>query len=259
MYVCGPTVYGDAHLGHGRFLLVFDVIRRYLEWSGLDVTFVSNVTDIEDKIINRANADGVSADEIVKKYEAQWWDLVERLGCEKPDNVPHATAYVEQMVAYIGELIDRGRAYQTPDGVYFSVASLEGYGLLARQSLESMRVGGGDRTIVGEDHKRHPADFALWKKAKPDEPAWDSPWEAGRPGWHIECTVMALDLLGEGFDLHGGGIDLAFPASRERARPSGRRRPQVRAPLAAQRDGDGRGRRGDAPLGQQLHQPRRSP
>jgi cysteinyl-tRNA synthetase len=211
MYVCGPTVYGDAHLGHGRFLLVFDVIRRYLRWSGFDVTFVSNVTDIEDKIINRAIKDGVSADEVVQKYEAQWWELVERLGCAKPDNVPHATAYVEQMVAYIVELIERGRAYETPDGVYFSVESLEGYGLLARQSLESMRVGGGDRTIVGEDHKRHPADFALWKKAKPNEPSWASPWEPGRPGWHIECTVMALDLLGEDFDLHGGGLDLAFP------------------------------------------------
>ena len=211
MYVCGPTVYDVAHLGHGRHLLVFDVMRRYLAWSGYEVRYVSNVTDIEDKIINKANAAGISPDEVVATYEAQWWSLVERLGCRRPDEVPHATAYVEQMVAYIGELVDRGRAYVTDDGVYFSVESLEGYGLLARQSLESMRAGGGEREIVGEAGKRHPFDFALWKAAKPGEPAWPSPWQEGRPGWHIECTVMALDLLGEGFDVHGGGHDLTFP------------------------------------------------
>jgi cysteinyl-tRNA synthetase len=211
MYVCGPTVYDVAHLGHGRHLLVFDVMRRYLAWSGFEVQYVSNVTDIEDKIINKANEAGISTDEVVATYEEQWWTLVERLGCRRPDEVPHATAYVDQMVAYVAELIDRGRAYVTDDGVYFSVESLEGYGLLAGQSLESMRVGGGEREIVGEGGKRHPADFALWKKAKPGEPAWESPWEPGRPGWHIECTVMSLDLLGEGFDLHGGGLDLTFP------------------------------------------------
>ena len=211
MYVCGPTVHDVAHLGHGRHLLVFDVMRRYLAWSGFEVRYVSNVTDIEDKIINKANLLGVSPDEVVAENEAAWWALVERLGCRRPDEVPHATAYVEQMVAYIAELIDRGRAYATDDGVYFSVESLEDYGLLARQSLDSMRAGGGEREIVGEEGKRHPFDFALWKKAKPGEPSWDSPWEPGRPGWHIECTVMALDLLGEGFDLHGGGLDLAFP------------------------------------------------
>ncbi len=211
MYVCGPTVYDVAHLGHGRHLLVFDVMRRYLEWSGYEVHYVSNVTDIEDKIIAKANASGMSAADVVATYEEQWWSLVERLGCRPPDDVPHATGYVEAMVAYIADLIDRGRAYVTDDGVYFSVESLEGYGLLARQSLDSMRAGGGEREIVGEAGKKHPFDFALWKKAKPGEPSWDSPWEAGRPGWHIECTVMALDLLGEDFDLHGGGNDLAFP------------------------------------------------
>jgi cysteinyl-tRNA synthetase len=211
MYVCGPTVHDVAHLGHGRHLLVFDVMRRYLAWRGLEVRYVSNVTDIEDKIIAKANARKIPAEQVVAENEAAWWSLVERLGCRRPDEAPHATAYVEQMVAYIAELIDRGRAYVTDDGVYFSVEALEGYGLLARQSLESMRAGGGDREIVGEEGKRHPFDFALWKKAKAGEPAWPSPWEAGRPGWHIECTVMALDLLGEGFDLHGGGLDLAFP------------------------------------------------
>lgn len=212
MYVCGPTVYDVAHLGHGRHLLVFDVMRRYLEWSGYEVHYVSNVTDIEDKIIAKAKAAGISAEEVVATYESQWWSLVERLGCRRPDDVPHATDYVAQMVNFIADLIDRDMAYVTDDGVYFSVDALEGYGLLARQSLDSMRAGGGDRAIVGEAGKHHPFDFALWKKIKEEgEPAWASPWHVGRPGWHIECTVMALDLLGEHFDLHGGGHDLAFP------------------------------------------------
>jgi cysteinyl-tRNA synthetase len=211
MYVCGPTVYDVPHIGHGRFTLVFDVIRRYLEWRGYEVRYVSNITDIEDKIINKANEEGRSTEEVVAEYTTAWFDAMDRLEVRRPDEVPTATVYVERMVAYIGDLIERGRAYVAPDGVYFSVESLEGYGLLAHQSLESMRAGAGEREIVGEEHKRHPADFALWKKAKPGEPAWDSPWEPGRPGWHIECTVMALDLLGDGFDIHGGGSDLTFP------------------------------------------------
>ena len=211
MYVCGPTPYDVPHIGHGRFSLVFDVIRRYLEWSGFEVRYVSNITDIEDKIINRSVEEGRPTEEIVATYTEAWFEAMDRLGVRRPDEVPTATGYVDEIVAYIAELVDRGRAYETPDGVYFSVESLEGYGLLARQPLESLRAGGGDRELVGEDHKRHPFDFALWKKAKPGEPAWDSPWEAGRPGWHIECTVMALDLLGDDFDLHGGGEDLCFP------------------------------------------------
>jgi cysteinyl-tRNA synthetase len=211
MYVCGPTVYDVPHIGHGRFALVFDVIRRYLEWRGFEVRYVSNITDIEDKIINRSKEEHRSAEEVVAEYTEAWFDAMDRLGVRRPDVVPTATGYVDQMVAYIADLIERGRAYEAPDGVYFSVESLEGYGLLAKQSLESMRSGAGDREIVGEAGKRHPFDFALWKKAKPGEPSWESPWEAGRPGWHIECTVMALDLLGDGFDLHGGGDDLTFP------------------------------------------------
>jgi cysteinyl-tRNA synthetase len=136
---------------------------------------------------------------------------MDRLDVRHPDAEPHATAYVEQMVDYIADLVDRGVAYETSDGVYFEVSKLPDYGLLARQSLDSLRSGAGDRTVVGEDEKRSPLDFVLWKKAKPGEPEWPSPWGAGRPGWHIECTVMSLDLLGEGFDLHGGGNDLAFP------------------------------------------------
>jgi cysteinyl-tRNA synthetase len=211
MYVCGPTPYDVPHIGHGRFALVFDVIRRYLEWSGYEVRYVSNITDIEDKIINRALEEGRSTEEIVATYTDAWFDAIDRLGVRRPDVVPTATGYVDRIVQYIAELVDRGRAYQTPDGVYFSVEALEGYGLLARQPLESLRAGAGARDVVGEEHKRHPFDFALWKTAKPGEPAWDSPWEAGRPGWHIECTVMALDLLGDDFDLHGGGEDLCFP------------------------------------------------
>jgi cysteinyl-tRNA synthetase len=211
MYVCGPTVYDVPHIGHGRFALVFDVIRRYLEWRGFEVRYVSNITDIEDKIINKSLEEKRSWEGVVAEYTDAWFDAMDRLGVRRPDVVPTATGYVSQMVAYIADLIDRGRAYVAPDGVYFSVESLEGYGLLAKQSLESMRSGAGEREIVGEAGKRHPFDFALWKNAKPGEPSWDSPWEPGRPGWHIECTVMALDLLGDGFDIHGGGDDLTFP------------------------------------------------
>jgi cysteinyl-tRNA synthetase len=210
MYVCGPTVYDVPHIGHGRFALVFDVLRRYLEWSGVDVTYVSNITDIEDKIIARANERGIPTEELTATYEKGWYDALDQLGVKRPDADPHATAYVEKMVEFIAELIERGHAYETSDGVYFSIETLPGYGLLARQPLESLRVGGSERVDEPED-KRAPFDFALWKKAKPGEPTWSSPWGDGRPGWHIECTVMSLDLLGDGFDLHGGGRDLAFP------------------------------------------------
>jgi cysteinyl-tRNA synthetase len=211
MYVCGPTVYGPPHLGHGRFSLVFDVLRRYLEWSGNDVLYVSNITDIEDKIIERAEQEGRPWQEVTAEFEAVWWDAMDRLGVKRPDRDPHATAYVEQMVGLIGDLLERDRAYLTDDGVYLSVGSVEDYGLLAHQSIDDMRAGGGDREVVGHAQKRHPADFVLWKFAKPGEPSWPSPWGDGRPGWHTECVVMSLDLLGDGFDIHGGGMDLAFP------------------------------------------------
>ena len=229
MYVCGPTVYDVPHIGHGRFALIWDVIRRYLEWCGYEVHYVSNITDIEDKIIRRANQDGVSTDEIVRTYEKAWWDAMDRLGVRYPDEEPHATAYVDKMVDYIAGLVDRDVAYETGDGVYFDTAALDGYGLLARQSLDSLRTGAGDRVVVGEEGKKSPLDFVLWKKAKPGEPEWPSPWGPGRPGWHIECTVMALDLLGEGFDLHGGGNDLAFPHhENERAQALGAGHPFAR-------------------------------
>ncbi len=211
LYVCGPTVYGPPHIGHGRMSLEYDVLVRYLRWRGLTVHFVSNVTDIDDKIIDRANDEGRDWREIAERCEAVWWQAMAGIGVARPDDTPHATAYVDEMVAMIGELVDIGRAYVTDDGVYLSVASVEDYGLLAHQSLDDMRAGGGDREVVGADTKRDPADFALWKLAKPGEPAWPSPWGEGRPGWHTECVVMSLDLLGEGFDIHAGGMDLRFP------------------------------------------------
>ncbi len=208
MYVCGPTVYGPPHLGHGRFSLVFDVLRRYLEWTGLDVTYVSNVTDIDDKIIERGRLEERDPAEVARRNEKMWWSSMDAIGVKRPTHDPHATAYVAQMVALVEQLVGLGVAYETNDGVYFQAERVADYGLLARQSLDSLRAGA---RVEGNEEKRSPVDFAVWKKAKPGEPSWPSPWGPGRPGWHTECVVMSLDLLGEGFDLHGGGHDLAFP------------------------------------------------
>ncbi len=208
LYVCGSTVYNDPHIGHGRFTLVFDLLRRYLAWCGIEVDHVSNVTDIDDKIIARANAEGRPWSEVAAQYEEAWWQAMDALGALRPLSTPHASDYLPQMIELISELVRRDIAYETSDGVYLQVSLVEGYGLLARQSLESLRAGA--RVEVVEE-KRSPLDFALWKKAKPGEPTWDSPFGPGRPGWHTECVVMSLGLLGEAFDLHGGGQDLAFP------------------------------------------------
>ncbi len=211
IYLCGPTVYGPPHLGHGRATLVYDVLRRYLEWRGLHVRLVSNVTDIDDAIINRANRENRPWKDITTKCEAVWFQAMDKLGVARPTDVPHATEYVEEMTSMIGQLVDIGRAYVTDDGVYLDVESVEDYGLLVNQRLGDMIEGGGDREVFGAENKHHPADFVLWKMAKPGEPSWPSPWGDGRPGWHSECVVMSLDLLGEGFDLHCGGMDLKFP------------------------------------------------
>ncbi len=208
MYVCGPTVYDVPHLGHGRFSLVFDVIRRYLEFSGLEVRYCSNITDIDDKIIQKAAAEGRTQAEVADQFEAVWWEAMDALGVKRPDDTPHATDWVPQMVELVADLVARGAAYETSDGVYLSVEGVEGYGLLGHQSLDSLRSGA--RVEIDEE-KRSPLDFAVWKKVKPGEPSWEAPFGAGRPGWHTECVVMSLGLLGEGFDLHGGGADLAFP------------------------------------------------
>jgi cysteinyl-tRNA synthetase len=211
IYVCGPTVYEVPHVGHGRAAVVFDVMRRYLEWRGFGVTFVSNVTDVEDKIIRRAEREGVSESEIAQRYEAAYWDVMDRLGVRRPDHLPRATEYIAPMLDLIAELVREGRAYVIEGhGVYFDVEAYERYGELSHRRLADLLEGAGTRVEV-EDEKRSPVDFALWKAAKPGEPAWDSPWGKGRPGWHIECSAMSLQLLGEGFDLHGGGDDLVFP------------------------------------------------
>jgi cysteinyl-tRNA synthetase len=211
IYLCGPTVYGPPHLGHGRATLVYDVLRRYLEWTGLQVRLVSNITDIDDKIIDRAQREDRPWQDITHRCETVWFDAMGKLGVARPTDVPHATEYVEQMVAMIDELVASDRAYVTSDGVYLSVETVPDYGLLANQRLSDLLEGGGEREVFGAGQKRHPADFALWKLSKPGEPSWQSPWGDGRPGWHSECVVMSLDILGEGFDLHCGGMDLKFP------------------------------------------------
>ena len=208
MYVCGPTVYDLPHIGHGRANLTFDVLRRYLSFTGLGVRHVANVTDVDDNIIKRAAELGRTEADVAAEFEDSWWESMDALGDLRPDEIPHATQYIDDMVALVGELVDRGTAYETPDGVYLEVSKVDGYGLLAQQSLDSLQAGA--RVEANED-KRSPLDFALWKKAKEGEPSWESPWGPGRPGWHTECVVMSLDLLGEGFDLHGGGQDLKFP------------------------------------------------
>ena len=208
LYVCGPTVYDVPHIGHGRSYLVYDVLVRYLAWTGLDVVHVRNITDIEDKIIDRANELGVDPDDLTREFEATYYSAFDRLGILRPTHDPHATAYVDRMLDLIGQLMAAGAAYETSDGVYLDTGAVKGYGLLAQQSLDDLQS--GERVEVNEE-KRSPLDFVLWKKAKPGEPSWPAPFGEGRPGWHTECVVMSLDLLGDGFDLHAGGLDLKFP------------------------------------------------
>ena len=208
IYVCGPTVYGRPHIGHGRATLVYDVLRRYLEWSGGNVRHVSNVTDIDDKIIRLAADEHRPWQDVARRYEDSWWSAMDRMDVARPHVAPRATDYIGRMVDLVAELVASGAAYESGDGVYLSASAVPGYGLLAHQSIESLRAGA--RVELNEE-KRAPIDFALWKKAKPGEPKWPSPWGGGRPGWHTECVVMSLELLGDGFALHGGGEDLRFP------------------------------------------------
>ena len=216
MYVCGLTVYNDMHLGHARTYIAFDVIRRWLEFSGYEVNFVQNHTDIDDKIIKKANQENVSFEDITNKYIKRTQEDLDKLQVKAPTFMPKATDYISEMIVIIENLIEKGNAYVTepaegalaPD-VYFSVHSAsDKFGTLTGQKLEEMRA--GSRVAVDE-RKQHPADFVLWKGAKEGEPTWDSPWGKGRPGWHIECSAMSLKYLGEHFDIHGGGIDLKFP------------------------------------------------
>jgi cysteinyl-tRNA synthetase len=209
MYVCGMTVYDYCHLGHARVMVVFDVVVRWLRAAGFDVTYVRNITDIDDKIIKRALENNEPVEALTQRFIAAMDEDAAALGVLKPDHEPRATQHVPGMLAMIAKLIERGMAYAIPGGdVYFSVRDFPGYGKLSGKSLEDLRA--GERVEIALD-KRDPLDFVLWKAAKPDEPAWDSPWGKGRPGWHIECSVMSEHHLGSHFDIHGGGQDLQFP------------------------------------------------
>ena len=214
MYVCGPTVYDEPHIGHARSAYIFDVLRRYLKYRKFKVTFIRNVTDVDDKIIARAREEFKNEDlnsatkKVSTKYLKVYHDAMSDLGIGSPDKEPKATEYIEKMKIFIKDLIDRGVAYSSGGDVYFDIRKAKDYGKLSNQSLDKMEVGA--RISPGEN-KKDPLDFALWKAAKEDEPSWPSPWGKGRPGWHIECSVMSSDILGDEFDIHAGGIDLIFP------------------------------------------------
>jgi len=207
MYVCGPTVYGDIHLGNARPVVFFDVLRRYLEHTGLDVTYASNITDVDDKIINKAQETGVDARDLAKEYTRRFFDMTEALGSDVPELTPRATQYIPGMIAYIEDLVRDGYAYQRPSGVYFRVSKVGDYGLLSGQDMDALDQG---VRIELESGKEDPRDFSLWKTT--DEGlAFDSPFGRGRPGWHTECAVMNHDLFDGEIDIHGGGSDLKFP------------------------------------------------
>jgi len=208
MYVCGPTVYADAHLGHAMSALVFDIARRYLEFKGYDVRYVMNFTDVDDKIINKANDLGVDPFELAEQYIDGYKRDLEALNIKPATVNPRATQDMPQIIEMIQQLIDVGAAYEVNGDVYYKVESDNDYGKLSGRSLQTMNAGA---RIQVDERKEHPMDFALWKSAKPGEPAWDSPWGKGRPGWHIECSAMNMVHLGEQIDIHGGGNDLIFP------------------------------------------------
>ena len=209
MYVCGMTVYDYCHLGHARVMVVFDMVSRWLRASGLDVTYVRNITDIDDKIIKRAHENNETIAELTARYIQAMEEDAAKLGVLPPDAEPLATHHIEEMLQMIATLVDKGHAYRADNGdVFYSVNSFAEYGKLSGKSLEDLRA--GERVEV-DTHKRDPMDFVLWKAAKPNEPSWDSPWGKGRPGWHIECSAMGASILGKHFDIHGGGQDLQFP------------------------------------------------
>jgi cysteinyl-tRNA synthetase len=208
MYVCGPTVYNHIHIGNARTFLSFDVIRRYLEHSGFHVRFVQNITDVDDKIIRAANAEGVPATEIASRYSGAFLKAMADLGVEPPTAQPRATQTIGPMIAMVERLIERGHAYVVDGDVYFSVRSFPGYGKLSGRDIDDLESGA---RVDVDERKQDPLDFALWKSAKPGEPHWPSPWGEGRPGWHLECSVMSEMELGVPFDIHGGGSDLVFP------------------------------------------------
>ncbi len=209
LYVCGMTVYDFCHVGHARVMVVFDVVTRYLRASGYDVTYIRNITDIDDKIIARANENNETIQALTEQFITEMHRDADALGVERPTAEPKATEAISEMLAMIETLIDKGLAYAADNGdVYYDVSEFPDYGKLSGRNIEELRA--GERVAVNES-KQDPMDFVLWKGAKPEEPSWDSPWGKGRPGWHIECSAMSADSLGKQFDIHGGGQDLQFP------------------------------------------------
>lgn len=208
MYVCGVTVYDFSHIGHARAYVAFDVLYRYLKALGYEVMYVRNFTDVDDKIITRANKEGEDPAQLSQRFINEFHVDMDMLGCERPSIEPRATEFIPSMIESIQRIMEHGHAYVVDQDVYFDVTSLPGYGVLSGRSLDDNRA--GERVDV-DQRKRHPSDFALWKAAKPGEPTWDSPWGAGRPGWHIECSAMIEKILGPVVDIHGGGRDLVFP------------------------------------------------
>ena len=211
IYSCGPTVYDYFHIGNARPFITFDVLRRQLEREGYEVTFVQNFTDVDDKMIRRANEEGITVKELADRFIAAYYEDAKALGVRPATVHPKATEHIPEIIHLVQRLIDNGHAYATPSGdVYYRVSSFPGYGKLSGQSVEDREMGASDR-LDGETDKEAPADFALWKAQKPGEPAWESPWGMGRPGWHIECSAMSMKYLGDTFDIHCGGKDLLFP------------------------------------------------
>ena len=207
IYLCGPTVYKPSHIGHMVGPVIFDTVKRYLEYSGYDVTLVINVTDVDDKLIVESKTRGVSMAELAAQMTRDYMSNLKAMGVDSVDHFPYATENMSQIIEFTADLIDKDFAYESDGDVYFDVAKVSDYGKLSRRTVDSMQGEGGDTAR----RKRSTADFALWKSAKPGEPSWDSPWGPGRPGWHIECSVMSGRILGETFDIHGGGLDLIFP------------------------------------------------
>ncbi|WP_170236915.1 cysteine--tRNA ligase [Streptococcus hyovaginalis] len=211
MYVCGPTVYNYIHIGNARSTVAFDTIRRYFEYRGYEVNYISNFTDVDDKIIKAANEAGISTKELSDKFIAAFMEDTAKLGVKPATKNPRVINYMDEIIAFVATLVDKGFAYESQGDVYFRVEKSENYAKLANKTLSDLEIGASGRTDDETARKENPVDFALWKSAKEGEVSWDSPWGAGRPGWHIECSVMATEILGDTIDIHGGGADLEFP------------------------------------------------
>jgi cysteinyl-tRNA synthetase len=208
MYVCGPTIYDYFHIGNARSFVMSDIVRRYLEYKKFDVTFAMNLTDVDDKLIKKANEENVPVEKVAEKYADAFFEDIEKLGIKKADIYPKATQHMTEIIDLIKSLVDKGYAYNVDGNVFYDVKKFEGYGKLSGKNVDDLESGA---RIEINDQKQNPLDFSLWKKAKPDEPYWESPWGNGRPGWHVECSAMSMKHLGQTIDIHAGGNDLVFP------------------------------------------------